>query len=200
MVERSLRHPRTRGGETDFIPTSSPEGERASVAAGGPFRLSSTRYAAITRFWLQMPCWAASSMVAGTLLEKRRAGVAIATVGEDNDNHAVFQRAGQFHGSPEGRTAGDADIDAFLSVNFTGDVKGGSVFGHPQRHVQAVEAEDAGCVSCHVPQALDLAAGDRFDPDNLHLWRLPVHEGGQSGQRTTRTHAGDHMGHVRNVP
>src|SRR5450759_1424351 len=164
------------------------------------FCSSSTPYATITHFWLQMLCWATSSMAAGMLLEKRRAGIAIATVGEDNYNHAAVQRAGQFHGSPEGRTARDADTDAFLSVDFTRDVKGGSVFGHPQRHVQAVETEDAGCVSCHVPQALDLAAGDRFDPDNLHLWRLPVHEGGQSGQRATRTHAGDHMGHVRNVP
>src|SRR5450759_942617 len=164
------------------------------------FCSSSTPYATITRFWLQMPFSATSSMVAGTLFEKRRAGVAIATVGEDNYNHAAVQRAGQFHGSPEGRTARDADTDAFLSVNFTGDVKGGSVFGHPQRHVQAVEAEDPGCVSHHVPQTLDLAAGNRFDPDNLHLWRLPVPESGQSGQRTTRTHAGDHMRHVRNVP
>jgi hypothetical protein len=32
---------------------------------------------------------------AGTLLEKRRAGVAIAPVGEDNDNRAAVQRTSQ---------------------------------------------------------------------------------------------------------
>ena len=58
--------------------------KKASVAVGGLFRLS-----------------------AGTLLEKHRAGVAIATVEEDNDNHATLQRAGQFHGSLQGRTARD---------------------------------------------------------------------------------------------
>src|SRR5450756_2033551 len=86
------------------------------------FCSSSTPYATITHFWLQMLCWATSSMVAGTLLEKRCAGVAIATVGEDDHNHAAVQRAGQFHGSPEGCTARDADTDAFLSVDFTRDV------------------------------------------------------------------------------
>src|SRR5450756_461797 len=163
------------------------------------FCSSSTPYATITHFWLQMLCWATSSMAAGMLLEKRRAGIAIATVGEDNYNHAAVQRAAQFHGSPQGCTAGDADTDAFLSIDFASNTKGGGVFGHPQRYVQVVEAEDARCISCHVAQALDLASRDRLDPDNLHLWRLPVHEGGQSGQCPTCTHARDHVRHIRNI-
>src|SRR5450756_906546 len=92
------------------------------------FCSSSTPYATITRFWLQMPFLATSSMVAGTLLEKRRAGVAIATVEENNYNHAAVQRAGQFHGSPEGCTARDADTNAFLSIDFTRDVLAGMRF------------------------------------------------------------------------
>ena len=66
--------------------------KKASVAVGGLFRLS-----------------------AGTLLEKHRAGVAIATVEEDNDNHATLQRAGQFHGSLQGRTARDVSTGNVLS-------------------------------------------------------------------------------------
>ena len=49
-------------------------------------------------------------------------------VGEDDHNHAAVQRAGQFHGSPEGCTARDADTNAFLSIDFTRDVLAGMRF------------------------------------------------------------------------
>ena len=46
------------------------------------FCSSSTPYATITHFWLQIPFSATSSMAVGILLKKRCAGVAIATSGK----------------------------------------------------------------------------------------------------------------------
>jgi hypothetical protein len=68
-MERSPQHPRTRGGQTDFKPTSL-ETKKGLRSSRRPFSsIIDSRYVTGTRYWLQMPFAAIPPMVAETLKE-----------------------------------------------------------------------------------------------------------------------------------